>query len=122
MKETNAVPHDDLFVIEVSESMELRNQLRTGLLEAQNRNPSKIPLYVSWPKWLDNGIVCIYASDFRDILKKAIGDAIEAVSGKNAPVSSFNEENAETEPPFQAFDIGALDHLQSPRSAPRGKK
>ena len=63
-------PDTGEFVIKISENMELRNILRSGLFEAQGSVQDKIPLFVSWPSWLDDGIVCLFASDFHELLRK----------------------------------------------------
>lgn len=68
----NAIPTDDRFAVNVSESMEIRNILRAGLVEAQGRDTDKIPLFVSWPEWLEDGIVCLYARDLRQLLLETV--------------------------------------------------
>jgi hypothetical protein len=70
----NTIPTDDRFAVKVSDSMEVRNMLRTGLVEAQGRDSDKIPLFVSWPDWLDDGIVCLYARDLRQLLRETVRD------------------------------------------------
>ncbi|MBN1290227.1 MAG: hypothetical protein JXB48_00175 [Candidatus Latescibacteria bacterium] len=67
--------HDTIFAVKITESMEIRNILRSGLFEAQGAHPEKIPLYVSWPSWLEDGIVCIFARDLKNLLRKAVRDA-----------------------------------------------
>jgi len=67
-------PKDDNFTCNISNSMELRNTLRSGLVEAQGRETEKIPLLVSWPEWLEDGIVCLYVRDFHRMLKKAVSE------------------------------------------------
>jgi hypothetical protein len=69
-----AIPTDDRFAVNVSESMEIRNILRAGLVEAQGRDSEKIPLFVSWPNWLEDGIVCLYARDLRQLLLETVRD------------------------------------------------
>ncbi len=69
------LPGDETFAIKISESMEIRNALRRGLFEAQGKESDKIPLYVSWPSWLEDGIVCLYASDLNNLLRKAVRDS-----------------------------------------------
>ena len=65
---------DALFAIKITEDMEIRNLLRSGLFEAQGNHPEKIPLYISWPSWLDDGIVCVFARDLRNMVRKAVRD------------------------------------------------
>ncbi len=71
---------DDRFAVNVSESMELRNSLRAGLVEAQGRESEKIPIFVSWPDWLEDGIVCIYARDLHELLRTTVRDTAEALT------------------------------------------
>ena len=63
---------NDLITIHISDSMKLRNQLRSGLLEAQRQDTGKMPVLVSWPPWLEDGIVCMFAGDFLEIIHRAI--------------------------------------------------
>ena len=63
---------NDLITIHISDSMKLRNQLRSGLLEAQRQDTGKMPVLVSWPPWLEDGIVCMFAGDFMEIIHRAI--------------------------------------------------
>jgi len=83
MKETASsnLPGDDTFAIKITESMEIRNALRRGLFEAQGKESDKIPLYVSWPSWLEDGIVCLYASDLNNLLLKAVRDSAISFAG-----------------------------------------
>jgi len=74
------IPQDGPFSIKVSESMELRNILRSGLVEAQGRNTDKVPIFVSWPSWLEDGIVCMYAGDLHALLRKAIEDTTTEIA------------------------------------------
>ena len=60
--------------------MVLRNMLRTGLVTTQEKDTDKIPLFVSWPEWLEDGIVCLYARDFYTVLSSAIRDTATAIS------------------------------------------
>jgi|GEM_PF-7015241 hypothetical protein len=81
--------NDELFSIKISEDMGVRNALRTGLVEAQGKDTGKMPMYVSWPGWLDDGIVCMFARDFRELLDRAVKEA--AVSfGKTLNASEQN--------------------------------
>ena len=74
------IPDDESFTIEISNDMEIRNMLRTGLVTAQGKGTDKIPLFVSWPEWLEDGIVCLYARDFYNVLSSAIRDTAVAIS------------------------------------------
>ena len=71
---------DNVFTIKVSEEMTLRNTLRSGLVDAQGKDTDKIPLYVSWPNWLEDGIVCLFAKDFHTVLQKAVKDAVMSLN------------------------------------------
>ncbi len=73
------IPSDDTFAGKISESMELRNQLRSGLVEAQGREPDKIPLFVSWPEWLEDGIVCLYARDLHQLLRNTVRETATVI-------------------------------------------
>ena len=75
MSGVSKIPDDERFVIHVSDSMEIRNALRSGLINAQEKDQEKIPLFMSWPEWLEDGIVSLYAKDFRDILLNAVREA-----------------------------------------------
>ena len=65
---------DGIFTIKISEDMALRNALRSGLVEAQGSDTEKMPLYVSWPHWLEDGIVCLFAKDLHYLLNKTVQD------------------------------------------------
>ncbi len=86
MNNSQNIPDDDSFTIETSHNMELRNALRTGLVTAQGKDTDKIPLFVSWPEWLEDGIVCIYARDFKHVISSAICDTAVSI---NAVIESF---------------------------------
>jgi hypothetical protein len=82
MNETpSPIPLDDRFAVKISESMELRNLLRSGLVEAQGREPEKIPLFVSWPEWLKDGIVCMYSRDLHELLLRTVRETAQALAG-----------------------------------------
>jgi hypothetical protein len=71
----DAVPDildDGIFSIKISEDMTIRNTLRSGLFDAQGHDTNKIPLFVSWPHWLDDGIVCLFAEDLHHLLHETI--------------------------------------------------
>jgi hypothetical protein len=74
MSEQSPFPTDDRFAVKVTDNMELRNALRAGLVEAQGKDADKIPLFVSWPEWLADGIDCLYASDLHQLLRDAVND------------------------------------------------
>ena len=78
MTDSRKIPDDDIFAIHVTSNMEIRNILRTGLVQAQSSNTDKIPVFVSWPEWLEDGIVSLYASDFYNVLGNAIRDTAVA--------------------------------------------
>jgi len=85
MSEETLFPTDDRFSVKVSDNMEIRNALRAGLVEAQGKNADKIPLFVSWPEWLEDGIVCLYARDLRQLLREVVRETAETLgdaSGK----------------------------------------
>lgn len=104
-----------MFVMHISENMELRNSLRSGLVQAQNRDNGKIPLFVSWPQWLDDGIVCMYARDFRNVMMTAIREAALAV---NADTGNGGDNQKDGELPvntgFHGLDAGILEQIDSP--------
>jgi hypothetical protein len=63
---------DGHFSLKISEEMALRNLLRSGLVEAQGKDGEHIPLFISWPHWLEDGIVCMYVKDFQRIIDDAV--------------------------------------------------
>lgn len=69
----------EFFALNISENMGLRNILRQALVEAQGKDPDKVPMAVSWPPWLEDGILCLYARDFHLILRKTVHDTAEAM-------------------------------------------
>ena len=89
-EQTGSIPLDDRFTVKISESMKIRNLLRSGLVEAQGREPDKIPLFVSWPEWLDDGIVCMYARDLHGLFRSAVEETARELAG-------FIEREEETE-------------------------
>ena len=80
MADIPEIPDDDIFTIHITDNMELRNKLRGGLVEAQGNDSDKIPMFVSWPEWLDDGIVCLYARDFKNVLRNAIQDTVATIN------------------------------------------
>ncbi|MCE5252149.1 hypothetical protein LLG96_18260 [bacterium] len=115
--ETPQVSHDtnDMFTITVSENMEIRNILRSGLVEAQGHEPDKIPLFVSWPSWLEDGIVCIYASDLHELLGRAVRDTASSFKGI---VDTGDDELSAEKPHVRQFKPKALGGV----SETEGKK
>jgi hypothetical protein len=69
---TLPIPSDDCFAVKISESMDLRNILRAALVEAQGHDTDRIPILVSWPEWLEDGIVCLYARDLHQLLRNTV--------------------------------------------------
>ena len=95
---------DELFSISITGNMELRNFLRAGLVEAQEKDRNKTPLLVSWPEWLEDGIVCLYARDFRDMLDRAVHETAKTLMMElDAPDGEKAEEAEAAEP---ATDVG----------------
>jgi len=101
-KPSSKLPDDSMFSIKISESMEIRNSLRSGLFEAQGKDSNKIPLFVSWPSWLEDGIVCIYANDLHALLSKTVRDTASSFSrlidqpGEGSPDEVFTGEPEKT--------------------------
>ncbi|MFC1538204.1 hypothetical protein ACFL6H_02170 [Candidatus Latescibacterota bacterium] len=96
---------NEIFTIKISEEMSIRNALRTGLVEAQGKDTGKMPMFVSWPGWLDDGIVCMYARDLHELLNKAVKDSaisfgktFEIEDKKPESEINTNEDEAEFEP------------------------
>ena len=85
------ITSDGIFTIKISEDMKLRNTLRSGLVEAQGKDTDKIPMYVSWPHWLEDGIVCLFARDFQQVLHKVVQDTAITL-GKTFEVEGMNIE------------------------------
>jgi len=117
MEEKEKIPEDEMFTIQVSENMELRNRLRAGLVEAQGRDTEKIPMFVSWPGWLEDGIVCLYARDFQYVLRRAIHDTARALCSSGgdaaADASAGNGTGGEDEQ-FRALDHESLERIETP--------
>jgi len=91
-------PQDDNFTYNISNSMKLRNTLRSGLVEAQGREAEKIPVLVSWPEWLEDGIVCLYVRDFHRMLKKAVSETAMSFvkvieQSENSPENNCEKKN-----------------------------
>jgi len=118
MEESKKIPEDEMFTIQVSESMELRNRLRAGLVEAQGKDTDKIPMFVSWPEWLEDGIVCLYARDFQYVLRRAIHDTAKALcslgeeaAGKDSAGSGTSGESEQ----FRALNHESLERIETPQ-------
>ena len=79
-KPQSPFPTDDRFTVRVTDDMQLRNVLRAGLVEAQGRDTDKIPLFVSWPEWLDDGIVCLYARDLHQLFREAVRETAQTLA------------------------------------------
>jgi hypothetical protein len=93
---------DGIFSMKISEEMGIRNILRSGLVEAQGKNAEKIPMFVSWPNWLDDGIVCLFARDFHSILADTIRNTVVTIN-KELEDSDFGEDD-EIFPSETAFE------------------
>jgi len=116
MEDAQKIPEDDIFSIHISESMELRNQLRAGLVEAQGKDTGKIPMFVSWPEWLNDGIICMYVSDFQGVLRDAVHDAVLTLCEDDEEPEKAEETETETEQ-FRAMDYGDLEKIDVPAEA-----
>lgn len=97
-KASKKEPKDDNFTYNITNSMKLRNTLRSGLVEAQGRETEKIPLLVSWPEWLEDGIVCLYVRDFHRMLKKAVSETAMSLvkvieQSENLPENNIEKKN-----------------------------
>ncbi len=114
MPENDALPDDELFALAISENMELRNFLRSGLVEAQGRGADKIPLFVSWPRWLEDGIICMYAKDFRHIMSSIVTETANTVLADedNEAVQEILQDAADGTAGFHALDTGMLDRVE----------
>lgn len=93
---------DGIFSIKVSEDMRIRNILRNGLVEAQGKNGEKIPMFVSWPHWLDDGIVCLFARDLHAVLADTVHNTVLTIN-KDLEYPDFGENNN-----FGASEDGAV--------------
>jgi len=123
MAENEMIPDDETFALSISENMEIRNKLRSGLVEAQGKDTGKIPVFVSWPRWLDDGIVCLYASDFKEILGKVVTDTARTFlsgDGSDAPPAPSREEAAGTGE-FQALMTDSLERVDDASDEPARK-
>ena len=99
------LPDSSQFSIKVSESMEIRNTLRSGLFDAQGKNSDTIPLFISWPSWLEDGIVCMYAKDLHSLIRKTIHDTASSFSSLIDQSESVSlDEKPAGEPKEPVFD------------------
>jgi len=91
-KDSNAIRTDTTFTYFYSNSMETRNLLRTMLVKAQGGDNEKIPVFVSWPEWLDDGIVCLYARDLLQILASTVRETASGIrSAAEDPESALKK-------------------------------
>lgn len=116
MEDSQKIPEDDIFSIHISERMGLRNQLRAGLVEAQGKDTGKIPMFVSWPEWLNDGIICMYVSDFQGVLRNALRDAVLTLCDDDEEPEKAEKTETEVEQ-FQAMDYGDLEKFDVPAEA-----
>ncbi len=105
---------DDMFSIKISQDMNIRNALRSGLVEAQGKDTDKMPMFVSWPGWLDDGIVCMFARDFREVLDRTVKDAAVSFGGtfnsdRQAPSSKDTPEAKAEDAEFEPMSFPELD-------------
>ena len=123
MKEKNNIklPDTKQFSVKISENMETRNNLRSGLLDAQKNDSAKVPLFVSWPSWLEDGIVCMYAQDLHELLQKSVRNTASMVGkqmsehGHDEIDIIFAEEpKTEDEPVVNAAHEAARAILEQP--------
>ena len=123
MEDSQKIPEDDIFSIHISEIMELRNQLRSGLVEAQGKDTGKIPMFVSWPEWLDDGIICMYVSDFQSVLRNAVRDTVLTLCEDDEEPEKAGEIETETETEqFKAMDYGELEKIDKPADTEEDNK
>ena len=106
---------DDMFSIKVSDNMEIRNLLRSGLLEAQGSESEKIPLFVSWPPWLEDGIVCLYARDLHELLRKTVHDT--AASLDSLMENPESQQDIDAAPPVETPPEPARDEAREAAQA-----
>ena len=100
---------DGIFNMKISEDMALRNALRTGLVEAQGSNTEKIPMFVSWPHWLEDGIACLFVKDLHQLLDKAVQD----VALSFAKMFEFDVESSIPEATIEKDKIKALPQFEN---------
>ena len=63
-------PDNPDFSIDVNENTALRKLIRDGLLRAAEKDSQKIPMIYCRPRWLDEGIICLWAKDLNKYLKR----------------------------------------------------
>ena len=102
---------DGIFTIKISEDMVIRNMLRSGLVDAQGKDMDKIPLFVSWPNWLDDGIVCLFAKDLHEVLHKAVKDMVISLN----KILGMEELNIESEVPAEEkdYEVETVPEIES---------
>lgn len=133
--DTQELLNDGIFSIKVSEDMTLRNNLRRGLVEAQGKNLDRMPLFVSWPNWLDDGIVCLYAKDLHQLLHDTIQQTalafrnefeIESMDDTPAPFAEALNGDSAPQPipdtpspvPTEPFQTGEEEQAAAPDEDP----
>lgn len=99
---------DGIFSIKVNEDMALRNALRRGLVEAQGKNTDKMPMLVSWPHWLEDGIVCMFAKDFHHILHQAVRETAQRLGD----LFEIEDMDVETKIPLERDDAESAVPLE----------
>ena len=107
-KFTKDIVSDGIFSIKVSEDMALRNTLRSGLVEAQGKNTDKMPMLVSWPYWLEDGIVCMFAKDFHHILHQAVRETAQRLGD----IFEIEDMDVETKIPLERDDAESAVPLE----------
>ena len=77
-------PDNPDFSIDVNENMALRKLLRDGLIRAAEKDSRKIPMLYCRPRWLEEGIICLWAKDLNNYLnsqsKEMSGELIDALN------------------------------------------
>jgi len=121
-KPSSKIPDSTIFSIKISDSMEIRNSLRSGLFEAQGKDSNKIPLFVSWPSWLEDGIVCIYAKDLHALLTKAVRDTASSFGKLIDQSGEISTDEIFTGEPEKSAIDKARDAARAILEQPLGKK
>ena len=71
MEDASAVPEDDVFIIRFPKAW-ICVTVSFGPCRRSEQGLRENSMLVSWPKWLDDGIVCMYARDFRGFMNEAV--------------------------------------------------
>ncbi len=78
------IPVANAIQIVVNENMALRKLLRDGLIRAAEKDSKKIPMLYCRPRWLEEGIICLWAKDLNKYLnsksKEISGELIDALN------------------------------------------